>query len=375
MAPADVLLNDFKRLWADAGPDVLAAVGAVGESGWYVLGPEVRRLEAALAPVLGRGQVIGCGSGLDAIEIALRALALPRGAKVLTTPLSAFATTLAIVRAGGVPVFVDVDEHGLVDLDRCADVLASDAAVRAMVPVHLFGNVADLDRLAALRERFGLLLVEDCAQCIGASWGGRPAGSAGQLAATSFYPTKNLGALGDGGAVATDDPALADRCRALRDYGQSERYVHDVVGMNSRLDELHAAILARAFLPRLPRWTQRRRAVSAAYLAGIRHPLVRPLRPPERSEGVAHLFPVRVPAAARDAFVRHLRGRGVQSGVHYPRLIPQQRALLPGSFEVRGELARASELAASEVSLPVHPYLEDAEVARVVEAVNGWEGA
>ena len=160
MAPADVLLNDFKRLWADAGPDVLAAVGAVGESGRYVLGPEVRRLEAALAPVLGRGQVIGCGSGLDAIEIALRALALPQGAKVLTTPLSAFATTLAIVRAGGVPVFVDVDEHGLVDLDRCADVLASDAAVRAMVPVHLFGNVADLDRLAALRERFGLLLVE-----------------------------------------------------------------------------------------------------------------------------------------------------------------------------------------------------------------------
>ena len=251
------------------------------------------------------------------------------------TPLSAFATTLAIVRAGGIPVFVDVDEHGLLDLDRCADVLASDEAVRAMVPVHLYGNVADLERLAALRERFGLLLVEDCAQCIGATWASRPAGTVGQIAATSFYPTKNLGALGDGGAVATDDPALADRCRALRDYGQSAKYVHDLAGMNSRLDELQAAILGRALLPRLPRWTRRRRAVSEAYVAGIRHPLVRPLGAPERSQGVVHLFPVRVPAPTRDAFVRHLRARGIQSAVHYPSLIPDQRALPPGSFEIR----------------------------------------
>jgi dTDP-4-amino-4,6-dideoxygalactose transaminase len=375
MPPADVLLNDFKRLWADAGPEVLAAVAAVGEGGWYVLGPEVRRLEEALAPVLGRARVVGCGSGLDAIELALRAAELPPGAKVLTTPLSAFATTLGIVRAGGVPVFVDVDEHGLLDLDRCADVLAADAAVRAMVPVHLFGACADLDRLAALRDRFGLLVVEDCAQCIGASWRGRPAGSVGQLAATSFYPTKNLGALGDGGAVATDDPALAERCRTLRDYGQSEKYVHDRLGMNSRLDELHAAILARAFLPRLRAWNERRRAVARAYVAALRNPLVRPVLPPAGAEGVAHLFPVRVPAARRDPFVRHLRARGVQSGLHYPRLIPDQRALAAGAFEVRGPLARAAELAASEVSLPVHPYLEDAEVERVVEAVNAWEGA
>jgi dTDP-4-amino-4,6-dideoxygalactose transaminase len=272
-------------------------------------------------------------------------------------------------------VFVDVDDHGLLDLDRCADVLAADAAVRAMVPVHLFGACADLDRLEALRERFGLLVVEDCAQCIGASWRGRPAGSVGQLAATSFYPTKNLGALGDGGAVATDDPALAERCRALRDYGQSEKYVHDRLGMNSRLDELHAAILVRAFLPRLRAWTERRRAVARAYLAALRNPLVRPVLPPAGAEGVAHLFPVRVPAAGRDAFVRHLRERGVQSALHYPRLIPDQRALAAGAFEVRGPLARAAELAASEVSLPVHPYLEDAEVERVVEAVNGWRGA
>ncbi len=375
MTEPDVLLNDFKRLWADAGPEVLAAVAAVGESGWYVLGPEVRGFEAALAAVLRRREAVGCASGLDAIELSLRALGLPQGARVLTTPLSAFATTLAIVRAGGVPVFVDVDAHGLLDLDRCAEALASDPRIRALVPVHLYGQVADLDRLAALRDRHGLSLVEDCAQCVGASFRGRAAGAVGQLAATSFYPTKNLGALGDGGAVATDDPILADRCRALRDYGQSSKYVHDALGLNSRLDELQAAILARAFLPRLAAWTGRRREIARAYAATLRHPLVRALGEPDGSEGVWHLFPVCVPAARREGFVRHLGARGIRTAVHYPRLIPHQPALAGCAFEVRGPLARAEELAATEVSLPVHPYLTDAEVERVVEAVNAWEAA
>lgn len=375
MPAPDVQANDFRRLWADAGPDVLAAVAAVGERGWYVLGAEVRGFEHALARVLGRGQAVGCGSGLDAIEIALRASGLESGARVLTTPLSAFATTLGIVRAGGTPIFVDVDAHGLLDLDRCAEVLAEDPLIRAMVPVHLFGHVGDLSRLAALRDRFGLLLVEDCAQCIGATWRGRPAGSVGQLAALSLYPTKNLGALGDGGAVATDDPALAERCRVLRDYGQTEKYLHERLGLNSRLDELHAAILSRAFLPRLPAWTERRRAIARAYAASIRNPDVRLVPPPDGSESVWHLFPVRVPAARRDAFMAHLRACGIGSAVHYPRLIPRQPALTGRAFEVRGALSCAEELAATEVSLPVHPYLTDGEVERVVEAVNGWEGA
>ncbi len=375
MTVPDVLANDFKRLWADVGADVLAAVTAVGESGWYVLGPEVRGFEGALAPLLGRRQAIGCASGLDAIELALRAVGLERGAKVLTTPLSAFATTLAIVRAGGVPVFVDVDAHGLLDLERCAEALAADPSIRAMVPVHLYGQVADLGRLEALRDRFGLVVVEDCAQCLGAAFRGRPAGSVGQLAATSFYPTKNLGALGDGGAVATDDPALADRCRALRDYGQSAKYVHDSLGLNSRLDELHAAILARAFLPRLAAWTGRRRDIARAYSASLRHSLVRVLGEPDGSEGVWHLFPVCVPSERREAFVRHLGARGIRAAVHYPHLIPQQPALRGCAFEVLGELPRAEALAATEVSLPIHPYLTDGEVERVVAAVDGWEVA
>ena len=374
-APPEVQLNDFTRLWADAGADVLAAVARVGASGRYVLGPEVESFERALAQLFGRRHVVGCASGLDAIELGLRAAGVAPGAKVLTTPLSAFATTLAIVRAGAVPVFVDVDEHGLLDLARCREVLAADPGIRALVPVHLFGQAADVAALAELRERFGLVLVEDCAQALGARSGERGAGTAGQVAATSFYPTKNLGALGDGGAVATDDDALAERCRSLRDYGQRRRYEHDDLGLNSRLDELHAAILRHAFLPRLAAWNERRRAIALAYGERLRHPLVRPLAVPPGSRGVWHLYPVRVPAPDRDAFMGHLLARGVRSAVHYPRLIPRQRALEGRRFEVHGPLARAEELAATEVSLPIHPYLDAGEVDRVVAAVNAWEGA
>jgi dTDP-3-amino-3,4,6-trideoxy-alpha-D-glucose transaminase len=372
MTRPDVLPNDFQRLWANAGRDVLAAIARVGEHGQWVLGPEVRGFEEALSRFMARRHAIGCASGLDAIEIGLRALALVPGTRVLTTPLSAFATTLAIVRAGGVPVFVDVEEHGLLDLARCREALSADPRIRAMVPVHLFGEVGELSELEALRDRFELSIVEDCAQCIGATSGGRAAGSAGQLAATSFYPTKNLGALGDGGAVVTDDSALAERCRSLRDYGQSARYVHDALGLNSRLDELHAAVLARVFLPRLPEWTERRRVIARAYREGIDHPRVRPVPTPPGSQGVSHLFPVTVPPAARTSFMDHLRARGVRPAVHYPTLIPDQRALAGAGFEVLGTLSRAAELAASEVSLPIHPYLDDDEVRRVVEAVNLW---
>jgi dTDP-4-amino-4,6-dideoxygalactose transaminase len=371
----DVLLNDFKRQWAETADAVLGAVARVGESGWYILGREVEQFELALAQVFGRKQAVGCASGLDAIEIGLRALGLAPGSKILTTPLSAFATTLAIVRAGAVPVFVDVDEYGLIDLGRCRQALASDPSIRAMVPVHLFGHSLDLEDLDELRRRFEVLLVEDCAQSIGAASRGRLAGGVGQVAATSFYPTKNLGALGDGGAIATDDDALAARCRALRDYGQTKKYVHDELGLNSRLDELHAAVLRGAFLPRLHKWTERRRAVAKAYLAGIDHPGVRPLPSPPHSESVWHLFPVSVRAAGRDKFMQHLMARGIRAGVHYPHLIPTQRALDGPAFEVRGDLTRAAEIAATEVSLPIHPYLDEEEVDRVINAVNGWSGA
>jgi dTDP-3-amino-3,4,6-trideoxy-alpha-D-glucose transaminase len=300
-------------------------------------------------------------------------MGLKAGERVLTTPLSAFATTLAILRAGGVPVFADVDERGLIDLDLCEQLFVADPTLRFLVPVHLYGYPLDLERLARLRSRFGLSVLEDCAQSVMAQWGDTPAGAAGQVGATSFYPTKNLGALGDGGAIVTDDEELRSRCASLRDYGQTARYVHDHLGLNSRLDELHAAILKDAFLPRLAAWTERRRAIARRYLAGIRHPRVRTLTVAPKARPCWHLFPVFVPRAERDGFRRHLEDRGIQSAVHYPRLITEQRALTTAlTPEVQGPLDVARALASGEVSLPIHPYLLDEEVDTILEAVNGW---
>ena len=367
-----VLLNDFKRQWSEIGEEVRRAVEAVGAGGWYVLGVQVAGFEQDLAQFWGLANTIGVASGLDALEIGLRALGLRCGDRVLTTPLSAFATTMAIVRLGGVPVFCDTDANGLLDLGQAEAVLAADPGIRFLLPVHLFGQCLDLDRLATLRDRCGVTIVEDCAQSIGAEWRGRPTGSVGQLAATSFYPTKNLGALGDGGAVLTGDAELAARVRRLRDYGQSAKYRHDEIGWNSRLDELQAAILRGAMLPRLREWTQRRQQVAVAYAARMRHPGVRLLRPAAGAASSEHLFPVTVAPERREHFEAYLKSRGIATGRHYPILIPDQQALAGVRVERHGELAMARELASSEVSLPIHPQLTGEEVERVIAAVNEW---
>jgi dTDP-4-amino-4,6-dideoxygalactose transaminase len=372
MTPETILLNDFKRQWVETGPAVMAAVKQVGESGWYILGESVTRFERALASRVTRGFAVGCASGLDAIEIGLRALDLPAGARVLTTPLSAFATTLGIVRAGGIPVFVDVDGVGNLDLERCERLLAARPDISYAVPVHLYGHPLDLQHLARIKQRFGLRIVEDCAQAINARFADQLAGTVGDLAAFSFYPTKNLGALGDGGAVAGDLDALADACQALRNYGQSHRYVHTRLGLNSRLDEVHAAVLESAFMPKLVEWTVRRQQIASRYLARLSNPHVQPLPVDPSAQPVWHLFPVLVPAPRRQNFQDHLRDAGIQTAIHYPMLIPDQEALKQTPSEIIDDLSRAREIANGEVSLPIHPYLRDDETDRVIAAVNGW---
>ncbi|HTY79199.1 MAG TPA: DegT/DnrJ/EryC1/StrS family aminotransferase [Gemmatimonadales bacterium] len=368
-------LNDFRAQWSVVRADVLAAAERVGASGRYILGPEVERFESALASTWGTAHAVGVGNGLDAIEIGLRALGIRPGDSVLTSPLSAFATTLAVMRCGGVPVFVDTDASGLLDLERCRELLSRDATIRFLVPVHLYGHCLDLERLEALRAEFDLRIVEDCAQAIGARFRGRAGGTVGQVAAVSFYPTKNLGALGDGGAVLTADSTLAGHARALRHYGQSATYVHDEAGLNSRLDELHAAVLCDAFLPRLAEWTARRAAIAARYRSGIRACAIRPVMVPDGSESVWHLFPVLCRPMHRDAFRAQLLRAGVSTGLHYPRLIPEQAALHDyGPYEVHGPLENARTLAEGEVSLPMHPFLTDESVDRVVAAVRAWAG-
>lgn len=370
-----VPLNDFRAQWKALGAEVLAAVHCVGASGWYVLGRQVEQFESALASTWGLPHAVGVGNGLDAIEIGLRCLGIRPGDRVLTTPLSAFATTLAVMRCGGVPVFVDTDASGLLDLGRCRDLLSHDPRIRFLVPVHLYGHCVDLERLEALRADFDLAVVEDCAQAIGARFRGRSVGTVGQAAAVSFYPTKNLGALGDGGALLTADEKIARRARALRHYGQSATYVHDEAGLNSRLDEMHAAILGAVFLPRLAEWTARRTEIAARYRSGIRSGAVRPLPVPEGSASVWHLFPVLCEPARREEFRAHLSDAGISTGIHYPRLIPEQKALLNyTSHQIHGSLENAARLAAGEVSLPIHPFLPEEDVDRVISAVCAWAG-
>jgi len=359
-------MNDFRRQWDDAGPDVLRAVDVVGKSGWYILGEHVRRFESALASYWSIPHAIGVASGLDALEIALRAAGLQPGDRVLTTPLSAFATTMAIVRLGGVPVFCDTTESGLMDLNEARDALRAMPGIRFLLPVHLYGFPIDPAGLRSLIDEFSLICIEDCAQSIGATFSGRPSGLTGIAAATSFYPTKNLGAIGDGGAILTADPAFAHRVRVLRDYGQSAKYQHTEIGWNSRLDELQAAILSEAFLPRLAGWTERRRKIAQNYRAAWASTAIRLLPEPEASSNPGwHLFPVRVPAARKKAFINHLRQNGIATGEHYPILIPDQEAMRTVASACFGPLTRAKALADEEVSLPIHPYLHPAEAATI----------
>jgi dTDP-4-amino-4,6-dideoxygalactose transaminase len=366
--------NDFTRQWAEVGPDVLRAVDRVGKSGWYVLGSEVERFEAALAAYWGqRAHACGVGSGLDAVEIGLRTLGCGAGDYVLTTPLSAFATTLAIVRLGAIPVFVDTDEIGLIDLARCHEVLRARREIRYFVPVHLYGHALDRDGLEWLRDAFDLKIVEDCAQSAGATSCGQATGTVGQIAATSFYPTKNLGAMGDGGALLTNDADLYKHARRLRFYGESGRYQHAELGYNSRLDEVQAALLHDAFLPRLNGWVARRREIAAAYSDGIQNREVCLPGKPKGSDSSWHLFPIHVAPNRRDALQTHLQVAGIPAGIHYPTAIPDQTAMAQARFELADDCSMARQICASELSLPIHPYLTDQEVQQIITAVNSFE--
>ena len=368
-----VSLSGFVRQWAVIQSDAMTAFLRVGGSGRYILGPEVSRFEASLASAWPITHAVATGSGLDALEISLRCLDVGPGDRVLTTPLSAFATTLAVLRVGAIPVFSDVDPSGLINLELCREVCARDASIRALLVVHLYGHAAGLDALEDLQRDFNLCVVEDCAQSVNATWRGRPTGTVGQVSATSFYPTKNLGALGDGGAILTNSAEHANRARSLRHYGQTQTYMHDEIGLNSRLDEAHAAILRDALLPRLTEWTEKRAATAARYFEGIDNRWLELPVVPAGSRSVWHLFPVLVSSGHRSSFVRHLQDRGVMTGMHYPRLIPEQPALIrSGNFQVATELTRAKQFADSEVSLPIHSFLTNEEIEHVIASINDW---
>jgi dTDP-4-amino-4,6-dideoxygalactose transaminase len=340
---------------------VTAAIARVVSSGWFVLGPEVEAFEAEFAAASGAAYAVGVGTGTDALALILRALGIGAGDEVITTPLSAAYTALAIMMAGARPVFADIDPNRLTIDPESAARAVSDRT-RAILPVHLYGQSADMTAIEAVASRHNLAIVEDCCQAHLGKAGGRPVGTIGAAGAFSFYPTKNLGALGDAGAVVTNDRALRDRVRRLRNGGQVDRYHHEEAGVNSRLDEIQAAIL-RARLPFLARWTARRRALAASYRARLQTAAV--TVPPEYdSDHVYHLFVVR--SGRRAALQQHLKTSGIETLVHYPVSIPQQPALA-GSHPAA--CPRAAAVCEEVLSLPLHPALSDRDIADVAAAV------
>jgi len=363
-----ILMNGFLREPEDLRDRELQAVARVLRSGWYVLGKEVEAFETEWARATGTAHAVGVGNGMDAIEIGLRALGIGPGDEVISTPMTAFATVLAVLRAGAQPVLADIDAStALLSMNSVRRCLTP--RTRAVLLVHLYGHAVALQPWRRFCDESGVLLVEDCAQAHLASSDGVRAGAAGAVGAFSFYPTKNLGAAGDGGALTTGDDAVAAKARQLRNYGQSVRYHHPELGMNSRLDELQAAIL-RVRLGVLESFTERKKAIARAYRQGIENPRVRLLAAPTQPQShVYHLFVVL--CEERDRLSEHLKARGIETLIHYPLPVHRQAPCRDLPRDPLG-LPFAEKHGDTCLSIPCHPQLTDGEVSTVIQALNDF---
>ncbi len=352
--------------------EITAAIARVLESGRYILGAECTAFENEWAEYLGVAHAIGVGNGTDALELALRALGVGAGDFVITTSNTAVATVAAIELAGALPLLVDVDEDTLtLSPKRLQEALAQDGSgrIKAIMPVHLYGQPADMPAIMSIAASHGLRVIEDCAQAHGAEIDGRKVGTFGEVAAFSFYPTKNLGALGDGGAVVTNDDKLGEHMRELRTYGWRERYISEHPGMNSRLDELQAAVL-RVKLRHLDVENRRRRQIARRYddslgsFANILLP-----KPAPNIRHVYHQYVMRL--ADRDRLRMYLESRQIGTAVLYPMPIHQQPAYR-ARIAVAGPLPVAEQAAAELLCLPVHPWMDDVEIGQTSAAIVEW---
>ncbi len=373
-----VSMLDFSREFAQIREEVLAAITAVCDSQRFILGPEVEQFEKAAAEACGVPFAIGCASGTDALWLALAALEIGPGDAVITTPFSFFATVSSILRAGAKPLLVDIDERTFNLSPESARTLLAEQRgeqIAAIMPVHLYGQCADMTALTGIAGSYGLKLIEDAAQAFGARWNGVHAGGLGDVAAFSFYPTKNLSAFGDAGMVTTGDPVTAERSKMLRAHGMRRRYFHDEVGWNSRLDTLQAAVL-EVKLRRVDAGNVRRRELAKMYderftAAGVvgtttADGVVLPFTDPH-AEHVFHQYVIRAPR--RDALREHLVANSIGSEIYYPRPLHLQESLHSLGYKL-GDFP-ASERAAEEVlALPMYPDLRVEELESVVEAIR-----
>lgn len=356
--------------------EIDAAVARALASGWYILGKEGAAFEEEYAAWLGTRRAIGCANGTDALALILRGLGIGPGMSVATVSHTAVATVAAIEMVGATPLLLDIDpDTYTMDPDELLSVIDHAPPglppLRAVIPVHIYGQACDLAPMLEATRAAGIALIEDCAQCHGATLNGQKLGTLGTASAFSLYPTKNLGALGDGGVLATNDEALADRIAAIRQYGWKERYISDMVGVNSRLDEVQAAIL-RVRLTALDAGNERRRAIARAYDAAL---VGGPYAPPQRRAGAEHVFHqyvLRVPERA--AVQAKLKEQGIGTGVHYPvpvHLQPAYQGRVPLGPAGCAETADAAQ---EVMSLPMYPELTDAQVERICAALRGLKG-
>jgi len=365
-----VPLLDLKQQHEHLREELRAATDRILDSQQFVLGEEVRLLEAELARYSETRHAVGCASGSDALLLALMALDIRAGDEVITTAFSFFATGGAIARTGATPVFVDIEPRTY-NLDPALVESAINARTRAIMPVHLYGQCADMDALLEVAARHALPVIEDAAQAIGAEDSGRRAGSLGRIGCFSFYPTKNLGAAGDAGLLTTNDDALAERLRRLRVHGGATEYLHTEVGINSRLDALQAAIL-RVKLPHLDSWSQARRERAETYSLLLTNAHLKfDLRVPFIRDNVRHIFHqyvVGVPEH-RDALVEHLRTHGVGVKIYYPVPLHRQECFLHLGYE-EGALPEAERAARETLALPIYPELRLEQQQYVVDVLG-----
>ncbi|MGI8918010.1 MAG: DegT/DnrJ/EryC1/StrS family aminotransferase [Pyrinomonadaceae bacterium] len=367
-----VPLLDLQGQYQGLREELLAAVTRVMDSQRFVLGDEGRALEAEIAEYCRTEFAIGCASGSDALLLALMALDVKAGDEVITTPFSFFATGSAITRLGARPLFVDIDPLTY-NIDPEAVAQAITPRTKAIMPVHLYGQCADMDKLSKIAERRGIPIVEDAAQAIGAEDAGRRAGSLGVIGCFSFYPTKNLGGAGDGGIMTTEDSDLATRLRTLRVHGGAVEYRHSEVGINSRLDELQAAVL-RVKLTHLDRWSNQRRQNAQRYddLLNERQPAFALTTPYVRKEArhIFHQYVLRVPEH-RDDLVKHLAEKGVGTGIYYPIPLHLQECFAFLGYE-EGDCPEAERAARETLALPIYPEFTEAQQEYVVESVMSF---
>jgi dTDP-4-amino-4,6-dideoxygalactose transaminase len=375
-----VQMLDFSRQFSSIRQELLDAIEAVCTSQRFILGPQVASFERAAAAACSVPHAIGCASGTDAIWLALAAANVGPGDAVITTPFSFFASVSAILRSGAQPLLADIDPTTFnLSASSVEEVLRSPAGekVKAILPVHLYGQCADWDAFLALKQTYGVLLVEDAAQAFGATWNGVPAGALGDAAAFSFYPTKNLSAMGDAGLVTTWSAEIDEHARVLRAHGMRRRYYHDEVGWNSRLDSLQAAVL-EVKLRYLPWWNQRRRELAARYdelfrdakltASNVNEGVVLPFTDP-RAGHVFHQYVIRAPR--RDKLREYLSEREIGSEIYYPLPLHLQTSLASLGYQ-RGNFP-LSEAAAEEVlALPIYPELRDDEQETVVDAIASF---